>query len=155
MLIFFSCFLVGGLSTSPLGWALAGRELGPPNLTKWQFALMGLTLPLLPWSGSPVGDTCLYFEDCSCHGPISGTDFPSHRGLFSWPCQEPGLFFSLTGPVGLTGSCSLLCHHSFFQREGASFLPSTYFQLSYILHKVNLANREHRENIFGFEASVF
>lgn len=97
----------------------------------------------------------LYFEDCSCYGPRSGPDFLWSRALCSLANQRAWLFLSPTGPVGLTGSCPPPHRHHFFQTEGASSLPSTYFQLSYILHKVNLANRGHSENIFGFEASVF
>lgn len=131
----------------------------PPPGPCWPLQLHKMAGPLvLSVAHAPsiptVWEGCLYFEDCGGYGSISGTDFLARQGLCSLAKQ--GLILSLAGPGGLTGSCP---HHPpclpFFQREGASSLPSTYFQLSYILHKVNLANREHSENIFGFEASVF
>lgn len=111
--------------------------------------------PSVPMVWKPSGGTLAsILRTVVAMGPLVVQTFHQVEVWALWPSQEPGLFFSLTGPVGLTRSCSPLCRHHFFQREGASFLPSTYFQLSYILHKVNLANREHSENIFGFETSV-
>lgn len=70
-------------------------------------------------------------------GPSKGLASPQ-PGRASWVNCPPPLLITVSS-----------------RGKGASSLPSTYFQLSYILHKVNLANREHSENIFGFEASVF
>lgn len=161
LLIFLSCFSVGGLCTSPLGsghWQVRVPHGSLLALATWQNGSLCSRGPhslCSPGLEAWWEDTCLYFEDCGCYEPISGSDFPSSRGLCSLAKPRAWLFLSLTGPVGLTGSRSPLCRHNFSQSEGASFLPSTYFQRSYILHKVNLANREHSENIFGFEASVF